>query len=95
MNLQNGKYYTTADGTVVKAQTEADGYLHCYNAQGSEVTKVKSDGHVEGWRPVGRAEYMKARNKVKAIPKEGKLKASAKTKVVTTEKNVAKKAEKK
>ena len=102
MNLQNGKYYTTADGTVVKAQLEADGHLHCYDAKGSEVTKVKAAGHVEGWRPVGRAEYQKARKAVtsqrkegKSIPKEGKLKASAKLETKTTEKNVAKNEAKK
>lgn len=74
MNLQNGKFYTTADGTPVKAQLEADGCIHCYNAKGQGVHKIKADGHVEGWAPVGAAVFADARKASKAKPakKEGK-----------------------
>lgn len=91
MNLQNGKYYSTADGTVVKAQMQADGRLHCYDAMGSEIHTIKLAGHVEGWRPVGKAEFKKARTAAKSKPKDIKLKTSAKLEVKTSEKKAEKK----
>lgn len=65
MNLQNGKYYTMSDGTVVKAQMEADNSFHCYDATGSEIAKVEAVAHVEGWRPVSVVKFAEAREKLK------------------------------
>jgi len=69
MNLQNGKFYKTNNNTVVKAQMEADGYFHCYSPTGEELSeKINADGHVEGWAPVGAAEFQKERKAAKSKP---------------------------
>lgn len=68
MNLQNGKFYTTNKSVVVKAQREGDGDIHCYDVSGREVHVCKASAHVEGWSPVGRAVYLKARNTAKQRP---------------------------
>jgi len=69
MNLQNGKFYTTIDGTVVKAQLEADHKYHCYDAGGNEVTSLKTTSHVEGWMPCSAAKFAAARKLAKSKPK--------------------------
>ncbi len=66
MHLENGKFYTTANGTAIKAQLESDGLMHCYDAKGSEQHSCKPDAHVEGWAPVGQAVFQKSREAVKA-----------------------------
>lgn len=78
MHLQNGKFYTTADGTPVKAQLEGDGQFHCYDITGSEVHAVKSGGHVEGWLPCGRQVFKAAKEKLAADKKKEKEDKAAK-----------------
>lgn len=81
MNLQNGKYYTTANGLAVKAQVEADGDMHCYDVKGNEVHSMAADGHVEGWSPVGAAIFIEARKVAKAkLPTRVEKSASKETK---------------
>ncbi len=72
MHLQNGKFYTTADGTPVKAQMESDGLFHCYDITGSEVHSVKSGGHVENWLPCGRQIFKAAKDKAEADKKKAR-----------------------
>lgn len=83
MRLDNGKFYTTADGTPVKAQLESDGMMHCYDAKGSEKHSCKPNQHVEGWSPVGQAVFQKAREAVKA-------KKGAKAEASTSKKKASK-----
>lgn len=78
MNLQNGKFYETNKGVAVKAQLEADNDIHCYDVNGREVHVCKASAHVEGWSPVGRAVYQKAREKSKQRPAPAKKQEAAK-----------------
>lgn len=78
MYLQNGKFYTTADGTPVKAQLEGDGQFHCYDITGSEIHTVKSGGHVEGWLPCGRQIFKAAKEKAEADKKKAREDKQAK-----------------
>lgn len=63
MKLQNGKYYMFDDGSVMKAQKEADGKFHCYNPSGSAIMAVEPDTHVEGIVPCGAAKFNEAKAK--------------------------------
>jgi len=77
MNLQNGKYYTTAKGKPVSAQLEADGDMHCYDVKGNEVHCMAADGHVEGWTPVGVKVFTDARQSAKPKPAKDNKKSAA------------------
>ncbi len=73
MKLTNGSHYKTADGTIVRVQRESDGRMVAYDATGRMVTAVSADEHVNGWEPVGVADYKAARKAVTARPSKKKV----------------------
>lgn len=78
MKLQNGCYYKRQDASVVKVQLERDGLFHCYTSDGLAVGRVDPDKHVEGWAPVGVADFDKTKEKSKSSDKKAVKKKAEK-----------------
>lgn len=85
MKLNNGCYYRTPNGQVVRVQLENTGKVSAYNVAGDKVHSGDPSEHVNGWEPCGANNFAEARKALKrgqakvALKKKAKKKAHAKS----------------
>lgn len=66
MLIKDGCFYRLQDGSVVRVQEEAGELLSAYTVDGSRAHQCAVGDHVNGWEPVGKNDWDKARTAHKA-----------------------------
>ncbi len=91
MNLQSGKYYRLADGTIVKAQGHRGDKMVAYTADGTQIYEGMKDDHVNGWEPASAVNWKEARAEVAKAKQASKTPVAKKAAKKKAKKKVAKK----